>query len=191
MMKKAITFCTCFLIVCSSLTACGKTKNSEYTNADISQQETILSTSTQTKLSTTKAAITTSIASESASAITTKNSTGTDSQSAHTSVTEQNANDELNAMQKNSIAWLNYLAMLSQEINDSQNNKMYLEEAYSALINNTNPENVDEDTKNQLLSLMNIIDAYRFTEQKRERLQYIYEQNQAKAIKEALSLIHI
>lgn len=186
MMKKAITFCTCFLIVCSSLTACGKTKNSEYTNADISQQETILSTSTQTKLSTTKAAITTSIASESASAITTKNSTGTDSQSAHTSVTEQNANDELNAMQKNSIAWLNYLAMLSQEINDSQNNKMYLEEAYSALINNTNPENVDEDTKNQLLSLMNIIDAYRFTEQKRERLQYIYEQNQAKAIKEAI-----
>ncbi len=182
-MKKAIAFCTCFLIVCSSLTACGKQQNNAYTNADISQQETALSTSAQTQLSTTKTSITDS---DSASAITTKSSAGTDSQSTQTSVAEQNANNELNAMQKNSIAWLNYLAMLSQEINDSKNNKMYLEEAYSALINNTNPENVDEDTKNQLLSLMNIIDSYRFTEQKRERLQYIYEQNQAKAIKEAI-----
>lgn len=56
----------------------------------------------------------------------------------------------LNEAQKNSIAMLNYLAVLSQEINDSKNSRMFLEEAYASLINNTNPGKVNELTEDQL-----------------------------------------
>ena len=55
---------------------------------------------------------------------------------------EDDEGENLIYIQENSIAWLNYLAMLSQEINSSKNSKMFLEEAYAALINNTNPANV-------------------------------------------------
>lgn len=92
----------------------------------------------------------------------------------------------LNEAQKNSIAMLNYLAVLSQEINDSKNSRMFLEEAYASLINNTNPEKVNELTESHLSSMLDIIEKYRMISVKRDRLQYIYEQNKAKALKEAI-----
>lgn len=94
--------------------------------------------------------------------------------------------DELNEAQKNSIAMLNYLAVLSQEINSSKNSRMFLEEAYASLINNTNPEKVNELTESHLSSLLDIIEKYRMISVKRDRLQYIYDQNKAKAMKEAM-----
>ena len=94
--------------------------------------------------------------------------------------------EELDEQQKNSIAMLNYLAVLSQEINDSKNSRLFLEEAYASLINNTNPEKVNELTESHLCSLLDIIENYRMIDVKRERLQYIYEQNQAKALEAAL-----
>lgn len=93
---------------------------------------------------------------------------------------------ELDKARKNSIAMLNYLAVLSQEINSSKNSRLYLEKAYAALINNTNPEGVSETTESQLASLLDIIEKYRMITVKRDRLQYIYEQNKAKALKEAV-----
>ena len=94
--------------------------------------------------------------------------------------------DELNEVQKNSIAMLNYLAVLSQEINSSKNSRVFLEEAYDSLINNTNPENVNELTEAYMSSLLDIIEKYRMITVKRDRLQYIYEMNRAKALKEAM-----
>lgn len=94
--------------------------------------------------------------------------------------------EELNEAQKNSIAMLNYLAVLSQEINDSKNSRMFLEEAYASLINNTNPEKVNELTESHLSSMLDIIEKYRMISVKRDRLQYIYDQNKAKALKEAV-----
>lgn len=99
---------------------------------------------------------------------------------------EEEESRALTETQKNSIAMLNYLAMLSQQINSSKNSRMYLEEAYDALINNTNPENVNELTESHLSSLLDIIEKYRMIAVKRERLEYIYNQNKAKAIKEAI-----
>ena len=96
------------------------------------------------------------------------------------------ANEELDDAKKNSIAMLNYLAVLSQEINSSKNSRMFLEEAYAALINNTNPEKVNELTESHLASLLDIIEKYRLIAVKRDRLQYIYEQNKALALKEAV-----
>lgn len=94
--------------------------------------------------------------------------------------------EELNETQKNSIAMLNYLAVLSQEINDSKNSRMFLEEAYASLLNNTNPEKVNELTQSHLSSMLDTIEKYRMISVKRDRLQYIYDQNKAKALKEAM-----
>lgn len=92
----------------------------------------------------------------------------------------------LDEAQKNSIAMLNYLAVLTQEINSSQNSRMFLEEAYASLINNTNPEKINELTESHLSSMLDIIEKYRMISVKRDRLQYIYDQNNAKALKEAM-----
>lgn len=97
---------------------------------------------------------------------------------------EKNENEEFK--KKNSIAWLNYLACLSQEINSSKYSRMYLEEAYSSLIRNTNPENVNERTESHLASMLDSIEKYRMITVKRDRLQYLYEQNKAKAIRAAV-----
>ena len=58
-------------------------------------------------------------------------------------VTAPEVTEGLDATQRNSISMLNHLAVLTQEINASQNSRMYLEEAYSMLINNTFPNAVD------------------------------------------------
>ena len=100
--------------------------------------------------------------------------------------TDEVTDDGLTAEQKNSIAMLNYLATLTQEINASRNSRMFLEEAYASLINNTNPEKVNELTESHLCSLLDTIEEYRLIAVKRERLEYLYNQNKAKAIREAI-----
>lgn len=88
--------------------------------------------------------------------------------------------------QLSAISMLNYLTVLSQEINSSSNSKLYLDNAYSSIVNNINPNAVDNDSMSQIRTLLNTIYAYQSIAIKRERLQYIYEQNQAKAIQKAL-----
>lgn len=92
----------------------------------------------------------------------------------------------LSAKQQSSIAMLNYLTVLVQEIRDARNNRVYLESAYSELINNTEPSIVDEQTLQEYESLLSEIDSYRLNALKRERLQYIYQQNCAHAIRASL-----
>lgn len=100
--------------------------------------------------------------------------------------TDKVVDDGLTPEQRNSIAMLNYLATLTQEINASRNSRMFLEEAYASLINNTNPEEVNELTESHLCSLLDTIEEYRVIAVKRERLEYLYNQNKAKAIREAI-----
>ena len=88
--------------------------------------------------------------------------------------------------QQNSIAILNYLTELTQEINASKGSRIYLEDVYSELINNTYPNAVDTMSQVQLESLLDTIESYRMIDVKRERLEYIYEQNQAQALREAI-----
>lgn len=100
--------------------------------------------------------------------------------------TDKVVDDGLTAEQRNSIAMLNYLATLAQEINASRNSRMFLEEAYASLINNTNPEEVNELTESHLVDLLDTIEEYRVIAVKRERLEYLYNQNKAQAIREAI-----
>lgn len=92
----------------------------------------------------------------------------------------------LTDVQWNSVSMLNYLTVLSQEINSSKNSRLFLEEAYSSLLNNTYPNAVDSRTQIELEDLLDILEKYRMLSVKRDRLQYIYEQNCAQALKAAI-----
>lgn len=88
--------------------------------------------------------------------------------------------------QQSAIAMLNYLTVLSQEINASANSRLYLDNVYDAIENNLNPNALDSDSLAQAQKLLDTIHGYQNIETRRERLQYIYEQNQAKAIQKAI-----
>ncbi len=96
------------------------------------------------------------------------------------------ANQTLTQKQLSAISMLNYLSVLSMEINKSSNSKLYLDNAYSAIVNNVNPNSVDKYSMEQIRSLLSTINAYQSIARKRERLQYIYQQNQAKAMQNAI-----
>ena len=95
---------------------------------------------------------------------------------------EAKPEEHLSDPQRNSLAMLNYLASLTQEINTAPNNRVFLEDAYSEILNNTNPEVVDEATKDYLASLLDTIESYRMISVKRDRLLFVYEQMKAQMI---------
>lgn len=93
---------------------------------------------------------------------------------------------ELNETQLNSMNMLNHLVVLTQEINASKNSRLYLEEAYSALINNISPDAIDSRTLIEINYLLDTLEDYRMIAVKRDRLQYIYEQNKAQSMRNAV-----
>ncbi len=94
--------------------------------------------------------------------------------------------EKLTDQQRNAIAMLNYITVLTQEINSSKNSRLFMEQAYSSLLYNIYPNAVDGRTQSQLTGLLDIMENYRMIDVKRERLQFIYEQNQAQAIRAAV-----
>lgn len=94
--------------------------------------------------------------------------------------------NKLTPQQRNAINMLNYLRALAQEIRASSNSRLFLEECYSSLLNNTHPNAVDQATLDEVMSLLDTLEKYRMIAVKRERLQYIYEQNKAQAIRDAV-----
>lgn len=94
--------------------------------------------------------------------------------------------DGLTDEQRNSIGMLNYLTMLTQEINTSKNSRLFLESAYSSLVNNTYPNAVDQETEFRLEELLEQLKNYRMNAVKRERLEFIYDRNKAQAIRAAI-----
>ncbi len=94
--------------------------------------------------------------------------------------------DKTTSEQMTALAMLNHLTVLTQETNDSRNSRLFMEQAYSELINNTYPNSVDSRTLSRLTRLLDTMENYRMINVKRERLQYIYEQNQARAIRSAI-----
>lgn len=98
----------------------------------------------------------------------------------------QNDELELTEQQRNSINMLNYMSVIAQKINVSSSNQLFLESAYSSLSNNTYPNAIDTDTQTRMTELMDSLEEFRMIAKKRERLQYIYEQNKAQALKQAI-----
>lgn len=101
-------------------------------------------------------------------------------------VTELVEEVNLTTTQRNSINMLNYITVLTQAINESSGSRVYLESAQASLLNNIYPNAVDTKTQSQINNLWRTIDGYRMIAVKRDRLEYIYEQNRAQALRQAI-----
>lgn len=88
--------------------------------------------------------------------------------------------------QKNSLNMLNYLAFLTQEILSKKNNRVYIEQVYTSLINDINPSTVNDLTEAHYDDLLDRLHEFEKLLTKRERLQYLFEQNQAQAMRNAI-----
>ncbi|MDO4648144.1 MAG: hypothetical protein Q4B26_05790 [Eubacteriales bacterium] len=99
---------------------------------------------------------------------------------------EKEEDDGLTDIQRNSINMLNYMTVLTQQINESSRNQLFLESAYSSLVNNVYPNSVDSNTQSQITSLLDAIENYRMIPEKRSRIEYIYEQKKAQALWQAI-----
>jgi len=158
--KQKIATLLAAMVVLSSLTGCSGKDTTVTTNANAS-------TPTATVIPTTPD----------------QQATGTSSDHG---VPSASLTEGLNMTQLNSINMLNYLVVLTQEINASKNSRLYLENAYSTLLNNTSPEVVDNRTLVEINYLLDTLESYRMINVKRDRLEYIYEQNKAQALRDAM-----
>lgn len=94
-------------------------------------------------------------------------------------------NDEygLTEQQRNSFSMLYYLAITAEEIRISKDNRLLLDDIYTSLLNDINPGAIDETTQNHLKNLRDIIKSYINISVKRDRLQFIYNQDKAETIR--------
>lgn len=92
----------------------------------------------------------------------------------------------LDSTQRNSMNMLNYLAVLTQGIQASKHSRLFLEEVYSGLLNNTHPNAVDESTHTHLAIILDTLEMFRMIAAQRDRMQYIYDQNRALALNKSL-----
>ena len=99
---------------------------------------------------------------------------------------EETEEEELTTPQRNSINMLNYITVLTQEINNSKNSRIYLDSVQASLSNNMDYEAIDRNTQSQINNLWRTIEGYKMIDVKRERLDYIYEQNKAQALRSAI-----
>ena len=90
------------------------------------------------------------------------------------------------AEQLNSFAMMYYLAITAEEIRTSHDNRLILDDIYTSLLNDINPGAIDEITQDHLKNLRDIIKSYLLISTKRDRLQFIYNQEKAAAIRSAV-----
>lgn len=88
--------------------------------------------------------------------------------------------------QANSVNMLNYLAALTREILAKKNSRIFVEQAYNSLINDINPSKVDVLTQSHFNELLDDLHEFEKILTKRDRLKYLFEQNQAQAMRNAI-----
>ena len=92
----------------------------------------------------------------------------------------------LTEQQRNSFSMLYYLAITAEDIRISKDNRLILDDIYTSLLNDINPGAIDETTQDHLKNLRDIIKSYINISVKRDRLQYIYNQDKATTIRSAV-----
>ncbi len=107
-------------------------------------------------------------------------------QKAEEEARQQAEQEKIRAEQLNSFSMMYYLAIVAEEIRTSKDNRLILDDIYTALLNDINPGAVDERTQEHLQNLRDIIKKYLSISVKRDRLQYIYNQDKAAAMKSAV-----
>ena len=93
---------------------------------------------------------------------------------------------DMTDVQRNSINMLNYLVVLMERINCSENGRMLVADTYDSLINNIAPNAVDDRTLHKIEDILDTLESYRMVQVKRERLLYLYEQAKAQAVASAV-----
>ena len=109
-----------------------------------------------------------------------------DEQKSAPSEDELSAKEAKEKEQMNSFSMMYYLAITAENIRTSKNNRLILDEIYTSLLNDINPGSIDEITQEHLQNLRDIIKSYLNISVKRERLQYIYNQKKAAAMRSAV-----
>lgn len=99
---------------------------------------------------------------------------------------KQEAEEKALLTKTNSISMLNYLTVIAEEVHQSSNSRLFLEEASFSLLNNLYPNAVDKTTQTHISNMVRNIAELRMIAIKRDRLAYIYEQNKAMALKSAM-----
>lgn len=99
---------------------------------------------------------------------------------------EQKDEYGLTEQQRNSFSMLYYLAITAEDIRISKDNRLMLDDIYTSLLNDINPGAIDETTQDHLKNLRDIIKSYINISVKRDRLQYIYNQDKAETIRSAV-----
>lgn len=94
--------------------------------------------------------------------------------------------DTPDTLQRRAVNMLNYMTVLTQEINDSKGSRVYLDSVKSSLKDNLALSAIDRETQQQINNLWRTVDEYCMISVKRERLEYLYEQSMAQAIREAV-----
>ncbi len=175
-----------------SLVGCSKNSDNDDTTSTTEFEITeIIATSSNSDASDPTTATTTESTAESTTETTTTTTTDsteattTTSKATEPTFSEKDLVNGLTPEQLNSINMLNYMTSLTRKINEEKGNQLYLETAYESF-DNLYPNSVDRNTQAQVTSLMDTIQNYRMISVKRERLQYIYEQNTAQAYRKAV-----
>lgn len=74
---------------------------------------------------------------------------------------------DMTDVQRNSINMLNYLVVLMERINSSENGRMLVADAYDSLINNIAPNAVDDRTLHKIEDMLDTLEDYRMVQVKR------------------------
>jgi hypothetical protein len=93
-------------------------------------------------------------------------------------------NNQNNA--QTSIAMLNYIGTQTVIIEQSKNNRLLLEEIQNKFYNNSNPSVIDTQTQGYVNRLLDSIDGLRLVTIQREKVQFIYENQKAQALSQAM-----
>ena len=93
---------------------------------------------------------------------------------------------QLTDRQKNSFEMLYYLTITAEEIRMSKDNRLVLDDIYSSLLNDINPGAVDDQTQAYLGDVRNTIKDCLDLSVKREHLRYLYNQDKARALHNAV-----
>ena len=105
---------------------------------------------------------------------------------------ENDSNDnKRTTTQRNAINMLNYMTVLTEEINASREDsdkgsRLLLDSLYFGLYDNMNPDAVDSKTQRKIVNMMDTIHQYQMLDEKRKQVKFIYEQNQAQAMRKAI-----
>ena len=94
--------------------------------------------------------------------------------------------EELTQEQQQSLAMMNHLIFITQEMIQYQKNQLYLDDIYNELTNNINPEAVDVKVEELMTSMLTSLKDFKLLETQRERLQFVYEQERANTLEKQL-----